>query len=375
MSRLRDIQMHAIVYSPSAAGGPGVPKLELTPNMLNVVWQQGLNFPGQAAIALNRFDPKLEQIDYMKDHLKLFREDARATKCVFAGKCVKAAESSGDALVYAWDYTAFLQRSRTGYRTLYPDVALGSGIVTPEWAAAKAADKSLFEFVTTGTIQDPLGQDGVTVIKTNSEFGVVMFDRLFLFFALAEIGMANTDNTVVFEITRDEPHTFNFWKDRSVARGDPAFTFPGNLIDYTFDSGHDAIQNDLSTVILDSTTGEQVEYNLTNNPSKDEFRRLQGAVTIKTLFGITSGTTETDQQKAALARLLTISSGVPHSAVMFPRQGEVTPFHNFDLGDSFAVDTQRADRTGDRFSGELRMTGLAAAWSPNAGELLQVFLR
>ncbi len=375
MTRLRDIQMHGIVYSPDANGGPGLPKLELTPDMLNAVWQQGLNFPGQAAIALPRFHPKLDQIDFMVDHLKLFREDSRATKIVFAGKCVKPVESAVDSLVYAWDYNAFLQLSITGFRTMYPNKLLGTEIVTPEWAAAKAIASSPFTFVATGTVENPLGQDGVTAIKTNSEFGVLLFDRLFLFFALAEIGMANTTNTVVFEITRDEPHTFNFWKNRSVARTNYHFSYPGNLIDYSHDTGHDQIRGALTTPIIDNTTGEQVAYTITDPASLATYRRLEAAVTIKTLFGITSGTTETDQQKAALARMLTVSAGIPRSVVAFPRQGEVTPFDGWDLGDTFETVLQRADRSGDRLDAALRVTGIAAAWTPDAGELMQVFLK
>lgn len=374
MSRLRDIQYHAIVFAPAADGGPGIPKFELDANMLNCVWQQGLNFPGQAAFSMSRFDSKLASFAYMQDHIKIIREDARATKTVFSGKLVKPSESVRDSIVYAWDYAAFLQRSRAGYRVLYPEKTLKE-IVDAEWALAKAVDKSPFEFVTTGVTETPLGQDDVTPIKTNSQFGVILFDRLFLFFALAEIGMANTDNTVVFEITREAPHTFNFWKNRSAQKTNYHLAYPGNLIDYVHDTGHDQIVADLSTVILDPTTGQQVEYNLVDTATKDTYRRLQAATTIKTLFGITSGTTETDQQKAALARLLTIQSGIPKLVTAFPRQGEITPFDGWELGDSFRCTLQKADRSGDAIDAYLKVTGAAGAWTPEGGELLQLFLR
>lgn len=374
MTRLHDIQYHAIVYSPSAAGGPGTPKLELDADMLHLAWQQGLNFPGQCAFALARNNPKFTELSFMADHIKIIREDNRATKTVFAGKLVKPLSSARDHLVYAWDYNAFLQRSRTGYRTLYPEKTLKE-VVDAEWAIAKGVDKSLFEFVATGTTEIPLGLDGVTPIKTNTEFGVVMFDRLFLFFALAEIGMANTSNTVVFEITRDEPHTFNFWKNRSSQNAKYSLIYPGNLIDYDFDQGHDQIVADIATVIIDPTTSEQVEYALTDTVAKDTYRRLQAAVTIKTLFGITTGTTETDQQKAALARMLTISASVPKLVTLFPRQGEITPFDGWELGDSMRTTIQKADQSGDQLDGYLKITGIGAAWEPNAGELIQMFGR
>lgn len=372
--RAHDIAYHAIIYSPDANGGPGTPRHELDADMLNLVWQQGLNYPGQAAFSMNRFNRKLADFDYMRDHIKIIREDDRATKTVFAGKIVKPSISAQDTVVYCWDYTAFLQRSRTGFRTLYTEQTIDS-IVSAEWALAVAADKSVVAFVNTGTIQQPLGLDGVTPIKTNNQFGVVDFDRLYLFFALSEISMANTSNTVVFEITRETPHTFNFWKNRSTQRTTYDLVFPGNLIDYDFDKGTDQIVNDLATVIIDSTTGQQVEYALTDTASKNLYRRLQSATTIKTLFGITSGTTESDQQKAALARLLTISAGIPRLVTAFPRQGEITPFDGWELGDSFRTTIQKSDRSGDDLDAYLKATGIAAAWSPQAGELQQIFLR
>lgn len=373
-TRIRDVQMHAIVFAPDAIGGPGVPKMELTSDMLNVVWQAALNYPAQAAFTLTRFNPKLASLDYMRDHIKIYREDSKGFKTVFSGKVIKPQAGTNDALVYCWDYLSFLQRSRTGFRILYPEKTIKE-IVDAEWALAKAVDKSPFEFVTTGTTETPLGLDAVTPIKTNSQFGVIDFDRLFTFFALAELSMANTANTVVFEITRDTPHTFNFWKNRSTQRTNYAFSFPGNLIDYDLEDGHDQIVNDLATVILDPTTGAQAEYALTDTASKDTYRRLQSATAIKTLYGLNAGTTETDQQKAALARLITLSATPPSLYTLFPRQGEITPFDGWDLGDTLRLTLQKPDRSGDEIDAYRRVTGITAAWTPEAGELMQLFVR
>ena len=374
MRRIHDIQYHVVVFAPSATGGPGLAKYELDSDALNLVWQQAMNYPAQAAIGLARFNPKLSDLDYMRDHIKIFREDSKGLKTVFSGKIVKPNETARDSLIYAWDYASFLQLSRTGFRTLYPEKTIEE-IVDAEWALAKGVDKSPFEFVATGTTEAPLALDGTTVIKVNSQFGVVDFDRLFLFFALAEMSMANTSNTVVFEITRDEPHTFNFWKNRSAQKTNYHFTFPGNLIDYDLEDGHDQIRNDLATIILDPTTGAQVEYSLTDTTSKDLYRRLQTAVAIKTLYGISSGTTETDQQKAALARMLTVGASIPSMYTLFPRQGEITPFDGWDLGDTMRLTIQRPDKGGDATDSYRRVTGIAGAWSPFAGELLQLFVR
>lgn len=373
-TRNREVSMHAIVYEPAADGGPGAPKLELTPDMLNLVWQAALNYPAQAAFTLTRYNPKLAQLDYMRDHIKIYREDGRVTKCVFAGKVVKPQVSSNDALVFCWDYVSFLQRSRTGYKILYPNKTIKE-IIDAEWALAKGVGTSPFAFVATGVSEAPLALDGVTPIKTNSQFGVIDFDRLYTFFALAELSMANTPNTVVFEITRDPPHTFNFWKNRSSDVKSYHFTFPGNLIDYDYADAHDQIVNDLATIIVDSTTGVDTEYALSDAASIATYRRLQSATAIKTLYGLNATTTETDQQKAALARLITLSATPNSLYTLYPRQGELTPFDGWDLGDKLRVTLQKADRSGDDVDGYRRVTGVSAAWTPQSGELLQVFLR
>lgn len=374
MSRIRAIQYHAVVFDADANGGPGVAKMELDADMLNLVWQQGLNFPGQAAFSLTRWNPKIASIQWMIDHIKIYRETAAGTKVVFAGKIIKPSYTARDLLVTCWDYASFLQRSRTGFRILYPNKLIGSEVVGPEWALAVAADKSPFAFVATGTIQDPVGLDGSTPIKTNSEFGVMDFDRLFLFYSMAELSMANTDNTVVYEITRETPHTFNFWKNRSTIRTNYSFS-DGALIDYDYSGNQDLIVNDIATVILDPTTGQQVEYALASTSSKDTYRRLQTAVTIKTLFGLNSTTTESDQQKAALARMLKVSEVPPKLIVAFPRQGEFDPFVDCDLGDTFRASIRNAARTADELDAYMKWVGVAAAWTPEAGELIQVFLR
>lgn len=374
MSYLRSIQYHIVVYGADANGGPGAAKMELDADALNLVWQQGLNFPGQMMFSMTRWNPKVKDFVWMVDHVKVYRDTPAGLKVVFAGKVIKPSYTGRDIVITCWDYVSFLQRSRTGFRVLYPTKAIGTEIVGPEWALAKNVDKSPFAFVATGTIEDPLALDGVTAIKTNTEFGVVDFDRLFLFYAMAELSMANTTNTVTFEITRESPHTFNFWKNRSTQRTNYSFQAEA-LIDYDYAGNQDQITNDIATVILDPTTGQQVEYSLTDTSSKDTYRRLQSAVSIKTLFGLNAGTPETDQQKAALARMLTLSSTPPIMFVAFPRQGEFDPFVNCELGDSFRATIPNATRNGDEKDGYMKWSGVSAAWTPEAGELLQVFLR
>lgn len=366
--------MHGVVYSPDANGGPGVPKMELDRDILNCVWQQNMNLPGIAAFSMARFNPKLSQINWMQDHIKLVREDGRATKTVFSGKLVKPDIGESDVIVRCWDYAAFLQRSRTGFRTLYPSKLIGTEIISPEWVLAKGVSNSPFAFVTNGTFENPLGQDAVTAIKTNADFGVIDFNRLFVFNTLAEMAMANTVNNVMFEITRESPHTFNFWKNKTAINTKYTFTFPGNLVSVNFAPGYDEYRNDLATVISDGAGGDSEYVVVSSDVTTTAYRRLQDAIAVRTLLGAT-GATEVDQGKAVIARLLNEGLRTPRLVSVEARQGEVTPFDGWDLGDTFRTTIQKADKSGDEYDGYLRVASVGAAWTPDHGELLQLFMR
>lgn len=378
-SRLHDIQYHAIVFDGGTGGaGPGAAKCELDVDMLNLVWKQGLNGAGSAAFTMVRGNRKLAQFNYMRDHIKIYRETNKGVNIVFAGKLVRPKKGIADTIVSCWDYLAFLQRSRTGFKVMYKNKAIGSGIVGPEWALAKGVANSPLGFVTTGTVEDPLDAGGVNPILTNDIFGMNDFDRLWAFYSLAEMSMVNTTNTVVFEITRTTPHTFNFWKNRSVTRGHYALWFPGNLMDYDIDRGYDQIQNDIATVINDPISGVKSEYiveDATSISGAAGVGRLQSAMTIKTLYGVAGSTDAKDQQKAALLRILTQSVKVPDVASYFPRQGAFEPFDGWDLGDKFPAVIRSDDGSGYDLDKLVQVVGIAGAWTPQAGEMLQVFTR
>jgi len=371
--RDRAVQYHAIVFGQDANGGPGTPLCEITPELLNLRWQVAQNLPGMAVFTLVRPNKKLALIEGMKTHVKVWREDASGLVPIFAGKIAKVMPAATDAIVMAWDYKALLQLSRTGYMTLYPNKKIGSEIINPEWLLAKNAGTSPLAFVTTGTIQNPLGSDGLTEISVNTDFGLVLFNRLFTFYQLAEMAMANTDNNVVFDISRTEPHTFSFLKNKGNTITARDFTFPGNLINFDYDKGEDGIRNDRATVI--GGTAGDAEYAVTDAANIAEYRRLQDAVSPSTLVGETTGTTETDQTKAIMARLLRVGIRTPRTVILTPRQNEFIPFVDIDLGDKVRCTIINDDETGTRFNGTVRVTAFTSAWSPAAGELIAVAAR
>lgn len=373
MSRIRDIQMHGIVLAPDSSGGPGTPKFELDADWLNVTWQQNLNMAGQAAFSLLRHSPLLPLIDFNRDHIHLYRECSAGVSPVFTGKINRPDVGVRDTVCWCVDYKGYFAKSRSGWMTLYPSKLIGSEIVSPEFDIAKAADNSVLAFLTKGTIEDPLGDDGITAMKTNEEFGLTMQDRLMLFYMLAELAMANTEHNVVWEVTRSAPFTFNFWKDRTVNRTAWAATHPGTLADFAGDMGSGDQTNDIATP-MDDGSGTSSFYQAESAASIASYRRLQQAVSLRTLVGITTTTVETDQAKAAMQRMLAEALLPVGLVAAYPRQGDLDPFIGWDVGDSFRHTYQNA-AGGDLFDGYLRTVSYAASWAPDKGELAVLYAR
>lgn len=376
MALRRTVQYYALLRSNGASNGPGLVRYDLTPDMLNLHWQRSLNLAGACTFTLVRNSTKVADIAPHQDHVEIWRESVTDTpaRLVWQGKVASRDIIAGDTVIRCLDYFSYLQRSRTGWKTLYPTKKIGTEIVSPEWTLAKAAASSPLGFVTTGTIEDPLALDGITPVKTNAKFGLMMFDRLFVFFSLAEMAMVNTTNNVVAEISTGVTPTFNFWKNRSVDRASPVFSFPGNLRAFNYQPGELQLTNDLASVVKSDAGGTSV-YQVEDAASIAAYTRLQAAVTIQTLMGLTSTATEADQQKEAVNRLLVGAIRLPKMFIALPRYGEVDPFAGWDLGDNFKVMLQKAGSTADELNQYLRCISVAAAWSPQAGEQLQFYMR
>ncbi|MCU0275066.1 MAG: hypothetical protein MUE34_17725, partial [Acidimicrobiales bacterium] len=93
-----------------------------------------------------------------------------------------------------------------------------------------------------------------------------------------------------------------------------------------------------------------------------------------TLVGENTGSTETDQTKAIMARLLQEGIRTPKGLLLQVRQGEFVPFTDLDLGDKVRV-SLRNEESGDLYSALVRATAFAGAWTPGSGELVQVQAR
>ena len=267
-----------------------------------------------------------------------------------------------------YDYVSLLSLSRSGYRTMYPTKLVGSEIVSPQWTLAKNATNSPLGFVTTGTIEDPLGTNDTTPIKTNAQFGLMDQMRLALFYDLTEMGRANTIHHVTYEISRTATFTFNFWKNKGSLVGIP-LVLNGSVSDYRYAPRWASLRNDLAT--LGTTTGGGAsEVVAVDTGSSAVFGLRQDVFAIKTLAGIVGSAVEADQQKAVAERMLkTATEGVP-SLWLTLVPGTISPFSGWDICDTFPVEIVNG---ADSITGNWRVVG-ARAIVDERGERLQVLV-
>lgn len=306
-----------------------------------VGWSWYSRFPATAFFTLPQNDPDNARILPLRHHVRIhYVNDASGYSAeVFNGRIVEPSSAVDDVVWTALNYQAELSLSRTAYRTLYPMKLIGSEIAGPEWALAKAAAYSLFGHVTTGTIEDPLGSDGATPIRTDTRFGVVDVPRLLFMFDLCEIGRANTANNVTFGITRTRSagaHVFNFLKNAGSLYAGKRLTFPGNIRAYTYIPGFRALRNDLATIGTTSAGGA-TEIVKTDEANAAIYGRRQDVFTIKTLSGLAGAASEADAQVAITDRAVREATNLSRDLQLEVQTDQFEPFNGWDIEDTVRV--------------------------------------
>jgi hypothetical protein len=355
------------LFTSGATFGPNVKVGELW-DLRNLGWSRYDRMPGRGFFTLYQNSPQLANIIPITTHCRITRVSAAGGVEVLNG-IVSDYNSTGDDVVFdIYDYVSLLSLSRSGYRTMYPTVNVGSGVVSPQWLLAKNATNSPLGFVATGTIEDPLGTDGSTPIKTNAQFGLMDQMRLQMFYDMTEMGRANTVNQVTFEISRTAPFVFNFWKNKGSVVDIP-LVLNGTVSDYTYAPNWYSYRNDLAT--LGTTVGGgATEVIKTDATSAALFGLRQDVFAIKTLAGISGSTVENDQQQAVAARALKVATqGTPALWVTLV-PGTIQPFSGFDINDKMPVEIVNGT---DSITGYWRVVG-ARAIVDEPGERLQVLI-
>jgi hypothetical protein len=354
------------LYDSNAQLGPGARVAEVY-DARSVGWAAYDRLASPAFFTLLARSPHLAKITPLLTHVAVWRLGTTATQ-VWAGIVADTDRMGDDVIVRCWDYLALLAVSRAGFQTMYPGKKLGTEIVAPEWNAAKTATGSPLAFVATGTIEDPVGTDGTTPIKTNAEFGTLDQQRLKLFWDLSEIGRANTDRQVTFEITRTPPYTFNFWANAGTARN-IELTIGRNIDDYRWLPNWMAYRNDLAAIAMDAAGGPS-EIVVSDAAEIAARGRRQGTFTPATLLGISGATTETDQLKAAAERELRRRTRHAASLMLSLVPGSLAPFDGYALNDTVRV---AIEKDADLIDAAWRIVGLRVLFGAN-GEQTAMFV-
>ncbi len=323
------------LFDSGATWGPNT-KLAEVWDARNLGWSRYDRLAGRAFFTVGQDSPYLALLDKLKTHARITRVATSGNTEVFNGLIVDPDSTGDDVVVSAIDYLGLLGVSRCGYKTMYPKALIGGGIVSPEWTLAKNATGSRVGFIATGTIEDPVGTDGTTKIRTNTTFGLMDQTRLRLFYDLSEMARANTVNHVTYEVTRSGTFTFNFWKNRGSASAIP-LVLNGTVSDYQRLQGWGAYRNDLAT--LGTTTGGGSTEIISKDTAAIASRGLwQDAGSIPTIMGIVGKTTEADQQKAATDRMLQRAKQQNDALALVLVPGAIEPFAGWDICDTMWVE-------------------------------------
>ena len=353
-------------YDSGATFGPNT-KLGEFWDARNLGWSKYDRLPGKGFITLAQTSAMLANVVPLTTHVAIYRCSNVADVLVYRGVIYDYDSTGDDVILECFDYIALLALSRAGFKTMYPTKAIGSEIATPEWAAAKSATSSPLGFVTTGTVQDPLGTDGSTVIKTNAQWGTLDQLRLQLMYDLTEMGRANTVNQTTFEI--DLTNTFNFWKNQN-GTASSALVLGGNVSDYNYLPNWKKYRNNLATLGV-AANGGPSEIVSTNAGEITAKGLRQDVATLKTLAGIAGLATEADQQKAALDRQLKHLTQQESTLMLRLLRERFTPYTDGWINDQIAVELSNGI---DSISANRRIIGMQARYS-EYGEDLNLILQ
>ena len=355
------------LFSSDATFGPSTKIAEVW-DLRNLGWSRYDRLPGRGFFTLYQTSPHLASIVPITTHARITRVASAGNVEVFNGIVSDYNSTGDDAIFDIYDYVSLLSLSRSGYRTMYPTKLVGSQIVSPEWLLAKNATNSPLGFVATGTIEDPLGTDNTTPIKTNAQFGLMDQMRLALLYDLTEMGRANTTHHVTYEISRTATFTFNFWKNKGSLVGVP-LVLNGTVSDYQFAPNWASLRNNLAT--LGTTAGGgATEIVAADTGSSAVFGLRQDVFTIKTLAGVVGSTVESDQQKAVAERMLKQATDGTPSLWLTLVPGAISPFSGWDICDTFPIEIVNGT---DSITGSWRVIGARAIMN-EAGERVQILV-
>ena len=209
----------------------------------NIGYADYANDVPEAFFTIAQEDSKIKALRGVKTaHVRILRDGTN----VWSGWLGEREADSREAIFYAYGYLSSLYTLLSDWNVAYTNAQINT-IVSDHWTRAKTTlTSSPIAWVTTGTIEAPVTTTGGGTAIVLPTYKLFYKRILFALREMATLGIGDTANTVLFEIT--PAGTFNFWKNRGVDQN-VRWEFGGDYVmDFLDRSAVIFRRNDLLTV-------------------------------------------------------------------------------------------------------------------------------
>lgn len=208
--------------------GPGTPLAEFE-NAKNLGHSEYINDVGEAFWTVTQGDPKLAAITDALLNTGLHALIYRGEDLVWAGTIGEVDETETDVVFYAYSYEANLFWLHTAWNAEWYGKQINT-VVDDSWTRMIGLGNSGVAWMSKGTIQTPVTTSGGSTPILLPRYTANYKRYLFLMQEMAGVGIGDTTNRVVFEITPSG--VFNFWANRGTTRTDRMWEYGGVVAGY-----------------------------------------------------------------------------------------------------------------------------------------------
>lgn len=206
------------IFSRTGTYGIG-PRVAEIRNLKNLGWSDYANDVPEAFFTLMQEDPQIQDFaDILgRAHLRIVRIDPVTGEAgiVWAGILgTEFNEKGDDVIFYGHGYVGILYWLLTDWDHTWTTQTVGTIVSDLITRAKTTITDSEFQFITTGTIQDPATISGGGTPIILPSFKTYNRPILNVLRDLAALARSDTTNGVIFEVTHSATPTFNFWGNK-----------------------------------------------------------------------------------------------------------------------------------------------------------------
>lgn len=184
----------------------------------------------EAFFTLNQDDPMATRIADAMDvgvvHLLIYRDGV----LVWTGWVITRNATEEDVVFYAYGYLAGIYWLHSDWNVQYVNAQIDT-IVSDHWLRAKnSLSNSMVHWIATGTIEAPVTTSGGSTAIVLPTYSLYWKRILQVMREMTTLGMGDTTNSVLFEMTFERTPKFNFWKDRGTVKPNVVWRYPGAFL-------------------------------------------------------------------------------------------------------------------------------------------------